>query len=219
MRRHRSHLAWTLWPITVLFVIVLARSWPALGGASEFAAAAASGWLSLFAWTVVVWVFLGANVAAWRTLRYDEPEGAGPYRSPGCRRLQRAAGAGAWAWMLGHLTLQWYAFLAAGPAALSHYELYRQVLSRPWAVAVSMLGLAALGLYLAQGSAAWLRSMGLGRRPESSPWVEVGCTLLSAMMVLMAVNVLSHFATGRAYWTTSVHHEGTSSRNPPTSTP
>jgi hypothetical protein len=45
-----------------------------------------------------------------------------------------------------------------------------------------------------------LRAWGLLRGAESSRWLEVGCTLASAVTVLMAINVLSHFVTGRAYW-------------------
>ena len=59
---------------------------------------------------------------------------------------------------------------------------------------------ALLELFLAQGIAATFRAWGIGTRPETSRWLELGCTLASAMMMLLAVNVLSHFATGRAYW-------------------
>jgi hypothetical protein len=45
-----------------------------------------------------------------------------------------------------------------------------------------------------------LRAWGVARTPESSRWLEVGCTVASAVMMLMAINVLSHFVTGRAYW-------------------
>jgi hypothetical protein len=59
-------------------------------------------------------------------------------------------------------------------------------------------------VYLSQGIAASFRAWGIGERPESSLRLELGCTLAAALMVLMAVNVLSHFATGRAYWSGSV---------------
>jgi hypothetical protein len=87
-----------------------------------------------------------------------------------------------------------------GPVALSHYELLRGFLSRSPVVGFYVLGLAALGLFLSQGIAASFRAWGFARRPESSRWLEVGCTLVAAVMVLMAINVLSHFVTGRAYW-------------------
>ena len=88
----------------------------------------------------------------------------------------------------------------AGPVALSHYELLREILSRPPVLAFYVLGVAAFGLFLSQGIAASFRAWGFARRPETSRWLEVGCTLASAVMMLMAVNVLSHFATGRAFW-------------------
>mgnify|MGYP001823539800 CR=1 FL=1 len=87
-----------------------------------------------------------------------------------------------------------------GPVALSHYELLRGFLSQPPVLAFYLVGLGALGLFASQGLAASLRAWGVGKRRESSLWIEVGCTLLSAVMVLMAINLVSHFATGRAYW-------------------
>jgi len=198
--RHRTHLALTVWPITVLFAYELSHLWPALNGASAFAAASPVSWLSQAACTAVVIAFLLAYMRGWATLRREAPEGAGPYRSGGCRRLQRWAGGLAWALVLGHLGLEWFMFVSVGPVPLSHYELLRGVLSTPAVLGLYVVGLGALGVYLSQGIAASFRALGFAERPESSRWLEVGCTLLSAMMLLMAINVLSHFATGRAYW-------------------
>jgi hypothetical protein len=198
--RHRSHIALTVWPITVLFVLELARTWPALDGATSFAAASPVTWLSLLAYTFVVIVFLGAYARGWNALSRESPSGSDPYRSEGCRRLQKLAGGLAWALVVAHLTLHWFMTVRVGPVALSHYELLRGFLSRPPVLGFYVLGLAALGLFLSQGVAASFRAWGLGRRPESSRWLEGGCTLVSAVMVLMAINVLSHFVTGRAYW-------------------
>ncbi len=200
MERHRSHIQLTVWPITALFVLELARTWPALGGASSFAAASPVTWLLLLAYTVVVLVFLGAYARGWSVLSRESPTGAGPYRSEGCRRLQKLAGGPAWALVLAHLILLWFMTLRVGPVALSHYELLRGFLSLPAVLGFYMFGLAALGLFLSQGIAASLRAWGFARAPESSRRLEVGCTLASAAMVLMAINVLSHFVTGRAYW-------------------
>ena len=96
--------------------------------------------------------------------------------------------------------LQWFMTARVGPVALSQYELLRGFLSRPPVLAFYVLGLGALGLFLSQGFAATLRAWGVARTPESSRWLEVGCTVASAVMMLMAINVLSHFVTGRAYW-------------------
>ena len=200
MPRYRSHIALTAWPIIALFVLELARMWPALRGASSFAASSPVTWLSLVAHTVVVVVFLGAYARGWSTLSLESPAGAGPYRSEGCRRLQKLAGGFAWALVVAHLVLQWFMTVRVGPVALSQYELLRRFLSRTPVLGFYVLGLAALGLFLSQGIAASFRAWGVSRTPESSRWLEVGSTVLSAMMVLMAINVLSHFVTGRAYW-------------------
>ena len=200
MPRHRSHIALTVWPITALFVLEIARMWPALRGASSFAAASPVTWLSLVAHTIVVIVFLGAYARGWNALGLESPEGPGPYRSEGSRRLQKLAGGLAWALVVAHLVLHWFMTVRVGPVALSQYELLRGFLSRPLVLGLYMLGLAALGLFVSQGMAASLRAWGLLRRHKSSLWVEVGCTVPSAVIVLMAINVLSHFVTGRAYW-------------------
>ncbi|MBW2159075.1 MAG: hypothetical protein JRH14_03785 [Deltaproteobacteria bacterium] len=200
MPRYRSHIALTVWPITALFVLELARMWPALRGASSFAAASPVTWPSLVAHTVAVLASLAAYVRGWSTLRLRSPTEAGPYRSEGCRRLQKLAGGLAWALAVAHLILRWFMTVRVGPVALSHYELLRGFLSHLPVLGFYALGLAALGLFLSQGLAASLRAWGLSRGAESSRWLEVGCTLASAVMVLMAINVLSHFVTGRAYW-------------------
>jgi len=174
--------------------------WPALRGSSSFAAASPVTWTSLVVHTVVVVLFLAAYARGWSMLSLGSPEGEGPYRSEGCRRLQKLAGGLAWALVVAHLVLQWFMTVRVGPVALSHYELLRGFLSRPPVLGFYVVGLAALGLFLSQGVAASLRAWGVARRPESSRWLEVGCTLASAVMMLMAINVLSHFVTGRAYW-------------------
>ncbi|MDH3727342.1 MAG: hypothetical protein OER77_07405, partial [Myxococcales bacterium] len=181
----------------------LSHLWPALQGASAFAAASPVSWLSQAACTAVVIAFLLAYVRGWATLRREAPEGPGPYRSVGCRGLQRWAGAMAWGLVLGHLGLEWFMLMSAGPASLSHYELLRGVLSMPVVLGLYLVGLGALGVYLSQGIAASFRALGFAEGLESSRLLEVGCTLLSAMMLLMAINILSHFSTGRAYWTSS----------------
>jgi hypothetical protein len=174
--------------------------WPALRGASSFAAASPVTWPSLVAHTVVVAASLAAYVRGWSTLRLDSPADAGPYRSEGCRRLQKIAGGLAWALVVVHLILRWFMTVRVGPVALSQYELLRGFLSHLPVVGFYVLGIAAFGLFVSQGIAASLRAWGLSRGPESSRWLEVGCTLASTVMVLMAINVLSHFVTGRAYW-------------------
>jgi hypothetical protein len=177
--------------------------WPALGGASSFAAASPVRWSSMAAYSIVLLVLLGLYARGWSVLRSEAPAGAGPYRSHGCRRLQRLAGGLAWGLVVAHLILQWVMTVRVGPVALSHYELLRGFLSRPPVLAFYVAGLAALGIFLSQGLAAAFRAWGFGSRSESSRWFEGGCTVASAVMVLMAINVLSHFATGRAYWMSS----------------
>jgi hypothetical protein len=201
--RYRSHVALTVWPIAALFVLGLVHMWPALRGASSYAAASPASWSSLIACTAVVLVSLGAYGRGWSVLPPETRQDAGPYRTPGCLRLQKLAGGFAWAFVLAHLILQWFMTVRVGPVALSHYELLRAFLSRPAVLGFYVLGLAALGLYLSQGIAASFRAWGIGRRPKSSLWLEVGCTLASAVVVLIAINILSHFATGRAYWMAS----------------
>lgn len=198
MPTDRSHVAQTVWPVLALFLVELARMWPALGGAQPFAAASPVSWPSLAACTLVVTVFFGAYVRGWRAL--GRKSGAGPYRTPGCRRLQSLAGGLVWALVAAHVVLLWAMTVRAGPVALSHYELLRRFLSRPPVLAFYMVGLGALGLFLAQGIAASFRAWGFATRPKSSLRLEVGCTLGSAFLMLLAINVLSHFVTGRAYW-------------------
>jgi hypothetical protein len=189
--------------MAVLFLLGVARAWPALRGASAYAAASPSSWASLVATTIVVVIFLGAYARGWIGLAVDEVDAAGPYRSQGCLKLQKWAGSAAWGLLITHLAIVWVMTFRVGPVALSQYELWRSVLSLPAVLGFYVLGLAAMGLYLSQGLAASFRTWGFGVRPESSRWLELGCTLASAFAVLMAVNVLSHFATGRAYWGSS----------------
>jgi hypothetical protein len=196
----RSHVALTVWPMVALFGLGLSHMWPALQGAPSYAASSPASWLSLIAWTVVVVGFLGAYVRGWSKFELTDGDDTRPYRSAGCVRLQKLAGGVAWAFLVGHLVVHWVMTFRVGPVALSQYQLLREFLSRPLVLGLYVLGLAALGLYLSQGIAASLRTWGLGTRPESSRWLEVGCTVASAIMMLMAVNILSHFATGRAYW-------------------
>jgi len=193
----------TVWPIAALFALELTRMWPALHGASSFAAASPATWLSLVVWSFVLIVFLGLYARGWSLISSDTLAPVGPYRSEGCRRLQKLSGGLAWGLAVAHLILQWVMTVRVGPVALSHYELLRGFLSRPPVLAFYVLGLAALGLFLSQGFAAAFRAWGIGRRPESSRWLEVGCTVASVVMVLLAINVLSHFVTGRAYWMSS----------------
>lgn len=200
MPRYRAHIALTVWPITALLVLELARLWPALKGASSFAAASPVTWTALITSTVVVVVSLAAYARGWSLLGLRWPEGAGPYRTEGCLRLQKLAGGLAWALVLAHLALQWFMSVRVGLVALSQYELMRGFFSRPVVLGYYVFGLAALGLFLSQGIAATVRSWGGTRTPETSRWIEVGCTFASAMVMLMAINVLSHFVTGRAYW-------------------
>lgn len=198
MSRQRSHIDLTVWPVTLLFVMELARIWPAVRGASDFAAASPASWLALIVWTVALLATLGAYARGWSL--FSKEAGAGPYRSVGSARLQKLAGGLALSLFVTHLLLHWWMTLRAGPVALSHYELLRGFLSHPAVLAFYVLGIAAVGLFLSQGIAAAFRARGLGARPESSRWLEVVATLVSAVMMLMAINVLSHFATGRAYW-------------------
>lgn len=204
MSEYRSHVVTTVWPIAALFLLELVRSWPALQGGPAYAASASADWLTLVSASLVVVASLFAYAHGWRRFQVSEAEEAGPYRTPGCVRLQRLAGGVAWGFVVAHLIVYWAMTMRAGPVALSRYELLRMFLSRPPVLAFYIVGLTALGLYLGQGIAASFRAWGLGQRPETSRWLEVGCTFASAMMMLMAVNVLGHFATGRAYWTAPV---------------
>lgn len=188
--------------MAVLFVVGLVRAWPGIGGAPAYAASAPSSWGWLTLHTLLILGSLLAYAVGWSRFAPEDPSGQ-PYRSIGCVRLQKLAGGVAWGLLLAHLILQWVMTLRVGPVALSHYELLRGFLSRPPVLAFYVVGLAALGAYLAQGAAASFRAWGLGTRPETSRWLEVGCTVASAMVTLMAVNVLSHFTTGRAYWDVS----------------
>ena len=201
MSRCRSHVGLTVWPLAVLFVLALVRSWPALDGAPAYAAASPTSWAWLLVTTFAVIFALAAYAWGWSARVFDPSEGAGPYRTAGCVRLQKLAGGLAWGFAVVHLVFLWSMTVRAGPAALSHYELMRSFLSRPLVLGVYVGGLAALGLYLAQGAAASFRAWGFARRRGTSLATELSCTLASALVMLLAVNVLSHFATGRAYWT------------------
>ncbi|MBT8470734.1 MAG: hypothetical protein KJN97_18460 [Deltaproteobacteria bacterium] len=200
MPRFRSHIALTVWPLAVLFVLELARLWPALRGASSFAEESPASWLSLLIWTVLVLGSLAAYARGWSMLGPLPAESAGPYRSNGCWRLQKLAGGLAWALVVSQLVLHWVMTVRVGSVAISQYELLREFLSRPVVMAFYVLCLGALGLFLSQGIAASFRAWGVARRSESSRWLEIAGTLTSAVLLLMAINVLSHFVTGRAYW-------------------
>lgn len=202
MPRHRRHVVLSVWPIALLYVLGLAHTWPALAGAPSYASESPMSWLSLAVVTVTVFAFLGAYIRGWSDLALA-PDEVGPYRTSGCLRLQKLAGTGAWLLLLGWVILSWWMSLRVGPVALSHYELLRIALSRPLVMACCVFGLAALGLYLSQGFAASFRAWGLGRRAQSSLLCELGCTLTVAVTMLIAINVLSHFVTGRAYWAPS----------------
>ena len=176
--------------------------WPAVYGAPEFAARSPASWLSLVAITATALVFFGAYFRGWSDLALGHDE-SGPYRSAGSVRLQKIAGGAAWAFLFGWLALFWWMTVRAGPVALSHYEILRTVLSRPLAIGLYVFGAAAFGLYFSQGVAASFRAWGIGRHAKSSMRLEVLCTLGAAFVMLLAVNILSHFATGRAYWSPS----------------
>lgn len=200
MPRYRSHIVLTVWPLVVLLLLELSRLWPAIRGASSFAAASPASWGSLLTCTLLVLGSLGAYARGWSILRLEPPGSIGPYRSYGGWRLQKTAGGLAWGLAVAQLALAWIMTVRVGPVALSQYELLRGFLSSPLVLGFYMLGLGALGIFLSQGIAASFRAWGLGQRPESSRWLEVGATLVSAVILLMAINVLSHFVTGRAYW-------------------
>jgi len=176
--------------------------WPALRGARAFAAVSPASWLSLIVCTVLVFSFIAAYARGWSD--FDARAGAGPYQSVGCARLQKLAGWLGWTLVAAHLLVQWFMTVRVGPVALSQYELLRGLLSRPPVLGFYVLGLASIGLFLSQGLAASFRAWGFAQKPETSRWLEVGCTLVAAVMMLMAVNVLSHFVTGRAYWSSSL---------------
>lgn len=198
---HRRHIALTVLPIAALYVMELVRLWPAIRGAQSFAVSSPAGWLPLALCTVAVLLSLAAYARGWNLLDSEPSGGPGPYRSVADRRLQKLAGGAAWGLAVAHLALHWLMSVRVGPVALSQYELLREFLSRVPVLMFYVLGLATLGLFLAQGFAAGARSLGLGRTPESSRRLEVGGTLASVMMLVFAVNLLGHFATGRAYWT------------------
>lgn len=199
MGQYRAHLSLTVGPLALLWVWELSRLGFALQGSAAFAAATNAGWGDLFWVTLLILVCAASYSWGWRLLAAEPADAAGPYRSAGCRRLQRWAGWFAWALVLGHLGVRWWMHAYAGPEALSHYELWRDVLSLPVVVGAYLLGLGATGLYLSQGLAAFVRSFGLERRPRASRWLELGCSVLAAGLLLASGNVLSHFATGRAW--------------------
>ncbi len=193
----------TVGPLVVVFALEVGRLWPALGGASAFAAASPMSWLGSALSSLVVFLALAAYVAGWRMLETDRDRSGDPYSTLGTLRLQRWTGALVWMFVLGHLGVQWVMLSRVGPVSLSHYELLRDLLSRPVVMALYVFGLAAFGLFASQGLSALLRSLRGRPASESSRWIDVGCTLLAAIMVLFAVNLVSHFATGRAYWSGS----------------
>lgn len=209
MSRHRRHVALSVWPLAVVFGVGVVRMWPALRGAPSYAAESPTSWLLLAVHTLVVLASLGAYVRGWSLLARQADDGAELYRSAGCAKLQKLAGIGAWTFLVAQLALEWFMTIQVGPVALSHYELLRGFLSRPMALGFCGFGLCAIGLFLSQGLAASFRAWGVGRRPESSLRLEVLCTLAAAMVVLVAVNLLSHFVTGRAYWSGSFSVSGT----------
>lgn len=194
----------------------LIRLGPALSGSASFAIASRSGWLAQTLWTAVVLALLGLYARGWALL---EREGAGPYRTVGCRRLQQWAGALGWALVLGHVVVRWWLLASVGSEPLAHYELLRSILSRPLTLSVYLLGCGAVCLCLSQGVAASIRSVGLVRRPETSRWLEVGCTFAAAVLLLVTANILSHFGTGRAFWFGASHDLGASSESSTTGSP
>lgn len=200
MPRYRRHIALTVWPLAVLYVLELSRLWPAIGGASAFATASPATWLWLLIWTGLVLGSLGAYARGWSILQLEAAGSTGPYRSSDCWRLQKLTGGLAWGLVVAHLVLHWVMTVRVGPVALSQYELLREFLSRPAVLIYYLAGLGALGLFLSQGMAASVRASGFVQRPESSRWLELGGILCSAVIFLLAINVLSHFVTGRAYW-------------------
>ena len=141
MPRERTHVALTVWPMTVLFIVGLVRGWPAIEGAPSYAASAPSTWSWLALHTFVVLLSLLAYSIGWSRFQPDELSGH-PYRSVGCVRLQKMAGGVAWGLLFAHLILQWVMTLRVGPVALSHYELLRGFLSRPPVLAFYVVGLA-----------------------------------------------------------------------------
>ncbi len=199
MGQYRAHLLLTVWPLALLWVWELSRLGFALQGSAAFAAATDAGWGDLLWVTLLIFAGAVSHAWGWRSLRAEPADVAGPYRSAGCRRLQRWAGGFAWALVFGHLAVRWWMHAQAGPEALSHYELWRNVLSLPLVVGAYLLGLGATALYVSQALAAFIRSFGLGSRPKASRWLEIGCALAAAGLLLASGNVLSHFATGRAW--------------------
>ena len=200
MSEHRRHIALTVLPIAVLYVLEVSRLWPTIRGAQSFAVASPVGWAPLALCTVAVALALAAYSRGWNLLRVDRAGGAGPYRTVADRRVQKLAGGAAWGLAISHLALHWFMTARVGPVAVSQYELLRGFLSRAPVLLFYVLGLTALGFFLAQGFAAGARAHGLGRSSESSRWLEAGGTLASVMMLVFALNLLGHFATGRAYW-------------------
>lgn len=203
MLSHRRHVALTVWPLLLLYLVAFVRMRPALRGAQSYAAASQASWTSLAVCTVVVAFLIGAYARGWAILRGKAAADPAPYRSAGCSRLQILAGGLAWGLVVAHLVLQWFMTARVGPVALSHYELLRGYLSRPPVVASYVLGLGALGIFVSQGMAASFRAWGYATRSPSSLRLEVGCSLVSAALMLVAINLLSHFVTGRAYWSAS----------------
>ena len=202
MAHHRTHVVLSVWPMALLYAVGGAHMWPAVYWAPSFAARSPASWLSLVAFTATTLVFFGAYFRGWSDLALGRGE-SGPYRSAGSVRLQRLAGGAAWGFLFGWLVMLWWMTVRAGPVALSHYEILRTVLSHPLAIGIYAFGAAAVGLYLSQGVAASFRAWGVGQRAKSSMSLEVLCTLGAAFVMLLAVNILSHFATGRAYWSPS----------------
>ena len=171
----------------------------ALQGSTAFAAATDAGWGDLFWVTLLILGSLALYVWGWRMLAHEPAEAPGPYRSAGCRGLQRWAGFLACGLVLGHLAVRWWMHFYAGPEALSHYGLWRDILSLPAVIGAYLLGLGATCLYLSQGLSAFVRSFGLASGPSASRWLEIGFTLAAAALLLVSSNLLSHFATGRAW--------------------
>lgn len=183
-------------PATVVALLELVRLSYGLGGATAFAQGLVLGWVSLALATIVL-VLSAAAFFAGATWNDGSPA------TPGLRRLQFGAGTLAWAFIAFHLVNCWLSLDAVGAEPLGQYEFLRNLLSLPINLAIYVFGLGVTSLYLVQGSAAVLEAWGFADTPLMQKRVELVLGAFACIVFVFAVNVLSHFAAGRALFVTT----------------
>ena len=180
-------------PLAVFFPLEVFRLSFGLGGAVPFSLGFRLGWMG----TAVVTVVLGASLVAFVTggARRDTD-----LLSEGSKRLQRYAGLLCWAFVVLHLSYLWGALNQVGAEPLGQYNFLRNRLSLPINVAFYAVGLGAVSLYLVQGIPVVMRGWGAAQSPRGYKRLQIGVGVLAWLFFVFTINVLSHYATGRALW-------------------